>query len=89
MPQAIVNPEDVREFARKLKRFNSELRDRLASLNNQLNALGSTWRDQEHRKFAERFESHTKNLARFIEENDQHVRYLVRKADQIEEYFQH
>ena len=86
MPQAIVDPDDVRQFALHLKKFNSELRDRLALLNNQLNALGMTWRDQEHKRFAEQFEGHTKDMARFIEANDTHIRYLIGKAEQIEEY---
>jgi uncharacterized protein YukE len=88
MPQAVVDPDDVRQFALSLKKFNAELRDRLTSLNSQLRALGTTWRDQEHKRFAEQFEGHTKNLARFVEANDVHVRYLVRKAEQIEEYLQ-
>ena len=88
MPQAVVDPDDVRQFALSLKKFNAELRDRLTSLNSQLHALGMTWRDQEHKRFAEQFEGHTKNLARFVEANDVHVRYLVRKAEQIEEYLQ-
>ena len=88
MPQAVVDPDEVRQFALNLKKFNTELRDRLASLHNQLRTLGVTWRDQEHKRFAEQFEGHTKNLVRFIDANDSHVRYLVRKAEQIEEYLQ-
>lgn len=88
MPQAVVDPDDVRQFALSLKKFNAELRERLTSLNNQLRTLGMTWRDQEHKRFAEQFESHTKNLVRFVDANDAHVRYLVRKAEQIEEYLQ-
>ena len=88
MPQAVVDPDDVRQFALSLKKFNVELRDRLTSLNSQLRTLGMTWRDQEHKRFAEQFEGHTKNLVRFVEANDVHVRYLVRKAEQIEEYLQ-
>ena len=49
MPQAVVDPEEVRQFARNLKKFNSDLRDRLTVLNNHLTALGGTWRDQEHK----------------------------------------
>jgi uncharacterized protein YukE len=88
MPQAVVDPDEVRQFALSLKKFNTDLQDRLASLNNQLRTLGTTWRDQEHKRFAEQFEAHTKNLVRFIDANDAHVRYLVRKAEQIEEYLQ-
>ena len=39
MPQAVVDPEELREFARALKKFNMELRERARSLANQLAAL--------------------------------------------------
>ena len=58
MPQAIVDPDELRQFARSLKKFNSELRERSNSVANQLNTLGATWRDQEQRKFSEDFEQH-------------------------------
>ena len=86
MPQAVVDPEEVRQFARSLKKFTADLRDRLTVVNNHLNALGGTWRDQEHRKFVDHFDDPTKHLVKFLEENDVHVRYLLKKADQIDEY---
>jgi uncharacterized protein YukE len=86
MPQAVVDPEELREFARSLKKFNNELRDRARSLSNQLTSLGSSWRDQEHVKFAQQFEEGMKTIARFLENNDRHVPYLMRKAEAIDEY---
>jgi WXG100 family type VII secretion target len=86
MPQAVVDPEELRQFARNLKKFNSELRDRAQTLGNQLAALGATWRDQEHRKFADEFEQHMLVLARFAETADEHIPYLMRKAAHIEDY---
>lgn len=88
MPQAIVDPDEVRQFARSLQKFNNELRDRLITLNSQLQALGSSWRDQEHRKFVDQFEQQTKNLARFIDANEEHAHYLARKATAIDDYLQ-
>lgn len=88
MPQAVVDPDELRRFARSLHKFNTELQDRAASLSNQLVALGATWRDQEHQKFAEQFEEHMKAIARFTELSGQHVPYLLRKAERIEEYLQ-
>jgi uncharacterized protein YukE len=88
MPQAVVDPEELRDFARSLKKFNTELRDRATSLSNKLAALGATWRDQEHKKFVEQFDQHMKILSRFTDTADQHVPYLLRKADLIEEYLQ-
>jgi uncharacterized protein YukE len=86
MPQAVVDPEELRQFAQNLKRFNGQLRERAASLGNQLATLNATWRDQEHRKFVEQFESNMKVLLRFTETADQYVPYLLRKAEHIEEY---
>ena len=87
MPQAIVDPEELRRFALNLKKFNSDVQERITSLGSQLNALGKTWRDQENKKFAEEFEQHIKGCA-FLEVIDRHVPYLVRKAEIIEEYLQ-
>lgn len=86
MTQAIVDPDELRQFARSLKKFNTEIRDKLARLNHELQALGSTWRDQEHKRFTQQYEEHTKIVLRFLEMSDHHIPYLVRKADQIDEY---
>jgi uncharacterized protein YukE len=86
MAQAVVDPEELRQFAQSLKRFNTQLRERAGALANQLGALNATWRDQEHKKFAEQFESNMKVLLRFTETSDQYVPYLLRKAEHIDEY---
>ena len=88
MPQAVVDPEELRQFALSLKKFNNQLRDRASSLGNQLAALSATWRDQEHKKFAEQFDENMKVLLRFTEAADQYVPYLLRKAEHIDEYLQ-
>jgi uncharacterized protein YukE len=86
MPQAVVDPDELRQFAQSLKKFNGQLRERASALANQLAALNATWRDQEHRKFSEQFDTNMKVLLRFAETADQYVPYLVRKAEHIEEY---
>jgi uncharacterized protein YukE len=88
MPQAIVDPDELRRFARNLQKFNLETQDRLTALASQLNSLGTTWRDQEQRKFTEEFEQQMKSIARFIEINEQHIPYLLRKAELIDQYLQ-
>lgn len=88
MPQAVVDPEELRQFARTLKKFSGELRERASSLGNQLVALGATWRDQEHRKFAEEFEQHIQAISRFTEATEQYVPFLLRKAEHIDDYLQ-
>ncbi len=56
MSQAIVNPEELRRFAARLKQFNNEMIGQLSTLHGQLAGLSQTWRDREHDKFVEEFE---------------------------------
>ena len=86
MSQAIVDPLELRRFAQNLKKFNSELEESMTALLAQLNALGATWRDQEHKKFAEDFQQHVKVISRYIEATNEHAPLLIRKAERIEEY---
>jgi uncharacterized protein YukE len=88
MPQAIVDPEEVRRFALSLKKFNGDVQERVSSLNGQLASLERTWRDQEQKKFAEEFQQQIQVLAKLIEVIDRHIPYLMRKAEIIEEYLQ-
>lgn len=88
MSQAIVDPEDLRRFAGMLRDFNGDLQSKLTVLAGQLNSLSQTWRDQEHQKFAEEFTQHLRMAARFVEANEEHIPYLLRKAERIEEYLQ-
>jgi uncharacterized protein YukE len=86
MAQATMDPEQVRRFAEELKRFNTDLQDRIAGLQARFAALGDTWNDQEHEKFAEEFRQTMKTLKRFVELSNQLTPYLLRKAQRIEEY---
>jgi WXG100 family type VII secretion target len=86
MSKAIVDPAELKRFAINLKQFNNELQNQLAALHGQLLNLGNTWRDQEHQKFAEEFENTMKAITRFIQAADDHIPFLLRKAERIEEY---
>jgi len=88
MPQAVVDPEELRRFALRLKKFNADLSNQLSLLANQLTALGVSWRDQEHKRFTEQFEQHMRAISKFAEETDQYIPYLIRKAEHIEDYLQ-
>jgi uncharacterized protein YukE len=77
MSQAIMDPAEVRRFAEELKRFNTDLQNRMASLQARFAALGDTWQDQEHDKFAEEFQQTMKAMRKFVE---------TCKAQRIEDY---
>lgn len=88
MSQAIVNPADLRRFANNLKNFCSELQSQSSLLRAQMGSLGQTWRDQEHEKFMQEFEQTIMVVSRFLEASSQHIPFLLRKAERIEEYLQ-
>jgi uncharacterized protein YukE len=88
MAQAVVNPDDLRRFAGNLRQFNNELLNQLTVIHGQFSGLGQTWRDKEHQKFSEELESTLVVLKRFVEATNQHVPFLLRKAERIEEYLQ-
>ena len=81
-----MEPEKVRQFAEELQRFNGELENRLVLLQARFAALGDTWQDQEHEKFAEEFKQTMKALKKFVESSREHAPFLMRKAQRIEEY---
>ncbi len=86
MAQAIMDPEEVRRFAKELKRFNDDTQQKASSLQARFSALGATWQDQEHEKFAEEFLTTMKVIRKFVEISEKHTPYLMRKAQRIEEY---
>ena len=88
MPQAVVDPAELRRFAQNLKRFNDELQTQLNALHGQLVHLGTSWRDKEHDKFTEEFEQTMVVVGRWIDAANQHIPFLMRKAERVEDYLQ-
>jgi uncharacterized protein YukE len=88
MPQAIVDPGELRRFVQHLKKFSGEMLEQMQNVQRQVTGLGSTWRDQEHQKFVEEFEQQLRMLSRFVDVTNQYIPYLLRKAERIEEYLQ-
>jgi len=81
-----MDPEEVRRFAQELKRFNDDVQMKAGALQARFSALGSTWQDQDHEKFAEEFIMTMKVLKKFTEVSEKHTPFLLRKAQRIEEY---
>ena len=88
MPQAVVDAAELRRFASSLKRFNAELEGNLNAVKGQLSHLAESWRDREQEKFAEEFDEAMKVLARFLDISNQHIPFLMRKAERIDDYLQ-
>ena len=88
MSQAIMDPEEVRRFARELRNFSAALQRGVSVLEARFKGLGDTWQDQEHRKFAEEFEQTMRTMRKFIEISGRHAPFLLRKAKHIEAYLE-
>lgn len=86
MPQAIVDPDNLREFASNLKRYNELIADATATLQAQFVQLGETWRDQEQVKFADEFEQTVRVIGLFQQASEEHIPFLIRKAGEIDQY---
>jgi len=86
MSKAIVDPAELRRFAQDLKRFNDELQNQMSVLHARLMGLGQSWKDQEHTRFVEEYESTMKMLTRFHEASAEHIPFLLRKAERVEDY---
>ena len=88
MPQAIVDPGELRRFVQHLKHFSTEMLTQMQGCQRQLTSLSATWRDQEHQRFVEEFETQMRTMSQFVEATNQYIPFLLRKADRIEEYLQ-
>lgn len=86
MNQAVVNPEELRQFAAHLNRFVNELQQRGTALGTQMNHLEQSWRDEQQHKFAAEFQDQMRQISRLIKATEQHIPYLLRKAEQIDAY---
>lgn len=86
MPQAIVDPDELERFARSLRQFSNELSNRMSVMNGQFGQLGSTWRDQEHTRFAQEFTQTMRVLNNFIREAEEQIPVLMKKAQHIRNY---
>jgi len=88
MARAVVDPAELRRFAAELRKFNLDMQGGITTVHARLNTLQQTWRDQEQQKFAEEFEQTIKVLQRLLKASEEHIPFLLRKADRIDEYLQ-
>jgi uncharacterized protein YukE len=86
MAQAIVNPDEVLKFAKKLSRLSKETAGQTSVVHAAFHSLGSTWRDQEYQKFVPEFEAAIRAIKRFTEVAERYHDYLSRKARKAQEY---
>ena len=85
--RANIDPQELQRFARALGSFNIDLREKTRLIHGQFKQLSEqTWRDQEQQKFAHEFERTLLQLEAFMKLVDEHVPYLLRKAQRAQDY---
>lgn len=89
MTQVHANPEDIQQFARSLKQFNAQLNESMSQLNGKFEYLSYTWQDQKHQKFAQEFIQTMKVLQRFLQTSEQHIPFLLKEAEILQQYLSH
>ena len=86
MSQVHANPDDLRSFASRLQACGEAIEEEAASTSAAFAALGDTWNDAKSVEFEEAFEELRDCIRRFTAACDEHVPYLHRLADRLEEY---
>lgn len=89
MSQVYANPEDIKQFAQCLKQFNEQLTQSVSQLNGKFGNLSYTWQDQKHQKFAQEFVQTMRVLQRFLQNSEQHIPFLLKEVDALQQYLSH
>ena len=86
MTQVHGDPAEMRRFAASLKQFAADLDASTKRIDHASKAVGSSWNDNEYRKFMQEWQRTLQSLRRFISETPKYEKYVIRKAQVLEEY---
>ena len=79
--EAIVDPEELRAFAYKLKSFSQFVEEQFDGLANAVGRLSDSWRDQEYQHFVDYFRRTNEKLRAFSAKTDEVVPQMLRDAE--------
>jgi|LDZT01.1.fsa_nt_gi hypothetical protein len=88
MPQAIVDPDEVRQFRIFLDALVVSLKSRQSSLNSNFTALKEVWRDEKYVQFERLFFETMSQLGRFCNDAEKYVQYLRSKEEKARRYLE-
>lgn len=80
MSRAVVDPEQVRNFARHLDKSTSAIRGQKSATIAGFARLHETWRDEKYARFEPVFVEAMKLVERYVEQSDQYSIFLKKKA---------
>lgn len=86
MAKVIIDPTELRRFARSLHARSGELNSRKRNMEAAFRALNEFWKDKKYERFQQNFEYTSKLLDEFVKKADSYVSYLRKKADKVDIY---
>lgn len=86
MSQVHANPEELREFAARLQACGENIAEEADATTAAFAALGDTWNDAKRAEFEDAFEELRECVRRFTDACDEHVPYLRRLADHLDDF---
>ncbi len=86
MSDVRANPNDLRDFAKHLKKSSEDLQRLRNTTKAKMQQLNQSWRDQENARFVEQFEQEMKSLEKLTKTAEDYSKFLTRKAEALEAY---
>lgn len=84
MPKVDADPEELRRFAREIRRFKADVEGQLNRLNGHLQRMRTA--DRQQQRFAADWDKTSRSLRAFLEAIDRYAPYLDKKATKLEEF---
>jgi uncharacterized protein YukE len=86
MTQVIVNPEEMRRFARNLNEIADAMQSRKVTTNSQFERLKESWKDPKYAQFEETYLRTLVQIDRFTRAAKIYASFLHRKAAKADVY---
>lgn len=86
MPQAIVDPEEVKRFAAFLQWTAAELADAKSDAASRFRDLRNSWHDEKYDKFEQTFEEALARISNFVLYAQMYAEHLKKRARIADEY---
>ena len=86
MPQAIGDPEELKNFANMLAQYLNTLEVETSNLQGGFSNLGDTWQDEKRAAFEEEFSALMTQISQFKLACDEQVPYLNALAEKLQNY---
>ncbi|HJQ32360.1 MAG TPA: hypothetical protein VJ866_09280 [Pyrinomonadaceae bacterium] len=86
MTRVVIDPDEVRQFARELLRSAAVMHDGKSQIESHFRELREVWHDRKYEQFERVFSETMARLAQFLHDAEVYADYLERKARKADAY---